>query len=189
MKYSPLRDLARRYAAGNLAAADYRTQRSQLINNYVQDKQPIAYRETRPVLLVTPRRWQRYWPAAAGTVLVLVLIIGSSIFYTPGNTTQKSAPISTAPANDTAATLVRDFLKSGDWSDAHLLEFELAWNALTPFERETARRSPWFRRLETETRRRLQAADTIMELNQSTETRDRIARLQTFAERIGIAME
>ncbi len=189
MKYSPLRDLARRYAAGNLAAADYLAQRSQLINNYIQGKQSIAYRETRPVLLVTPQRWQRYWPVAAGVVLVLALIVGSTIFYTPDTIVQKTTSTATAPSNNTAATIVREFLNGGDWSDAHLLEFELAWNALTPFERETARRSPWFRRLETETRRRLQAADTLMDLDQSTETKDRIARLQTFAERIGIAME
>lgn len=189
MKYSPLRDLARRYAAGNLAVADYRAQRSQLINSYVENKQTIAYRETRPVLLVTPQRWRRYWPVAVGTALVLALIIGSTVFYTPDDKAEKVATVSSAPVNDTAATLVRDFLNSGDWSDARLLEFELAWNALTPFERETARRSPWFRRLETETRRRLQAADTIMELNQSTETQDRIARLQTFAERINITLE
>jgi len=184
-----LRDLARRYAAGNLAVADYRAQRSQLINNYVQDKQPITYRETRPVLLVTPQRWRRYWPVAAGTALVLALIIGSTIFYTPDSAVEKTATVAAAPANDSAVTLVRNFLNGGDWSDAHLLEFELAWNALTPFERETARRSPWFRRLETETRRRLQAADTIMGLDQSTETKDRITRLQTFAERIGITKE
>lgn len=190
MKSSPLRDLARRYAAGNLPLSDYRAQRSRLIDSYVSGQQEINYRETRPVVLVTPRVWLR-WSLIGGLGLFAVMLVSAYVLLPerPGMPETKQPAVerdNPGQTTDPGTVLLEDFLRTGKWDDADLQQLETRWFELTAFQREGARRSLWYRRLEAEIRRRMKEQRVLADINGMPDAQLREARLRTFAQRLGI---
>lgn len=190
MRASPLRELARRYAAGNLRREDYLAQRSQLIRAYVSGRQAIAYRDARPVVLVRQRALNGWLIAlAAGVPLLLALLIWLALPARPPDAPTGTNAAAQQRADATGEKLIAGFLNEGDWSESRLQAFELDWMELTPFQRETARRSPWYRRLDAAVHRKLGELDALQALQEDPRARLREIRLRDFARRMGIELE
>lgn len=189
MRSSPLRDLGRRYATGNLRRKDYVTQRTQLLHRYVNGQLDIIYRESRPVVLVRKQGFPLWVPAIA-----LVAGIAISLFVWHGATNTPAAGSAVAPAKDTPAgfeaaqdmNLIEGFLSGQDWSDGKLESMETDWKKLPAFKQEALRRTPEFRRLESLTRRKIEEVQALRALNDSAQSRLRETRLREFAAVLGL---
>lgn len=189
MRSSPLRDLGRRHATGNLRRKDYVAQRTQLLNRYVNGQLEITYRESRPVVLVRKQGFPLWVPAIA-----LAAGIAVSLFVWLGSKATPDEDKSAIPAKETAAgfetardvNLIEGFLAGQDWSDGRLESLETDWKKLPAFRQEALRRTPEFRRLESRTRRKIEEVQALRALNDSAQSRLREARLHEFAAVLGL---
>ncbi|HET9679102.1 MAG TPA: hypothetical protein VFP95_00920 [Gammaproteobacteria bacterium] len=166
MHASPLRQLVRRYAAGNISREDYLLQRRALLNAFADGK-AIDYHAHRPIVLIRGPRWLR--PAIFGTTaLIIVIVVGSLLWL---SRTQPAAPLAVTSNQTAAETLgageqvLQQFLAQEDWSSTSLNDFKNDWLALSDFERESARRSLWHRRLLANTQQKLREIEALQAIS------------------------
>lgn len=165
MHASPLRQLAKRYAAGNLGREDYLNQRRALLNAYSNGK-TIDYRTHRPIVLVRGRR--RLRPLIFSTVFFIAIIsIVGAWWLSPftGNDKPGTDAKQTTKQLTAGEQLLRELLADNDWSQRRLQVFKENWGNLSNFERETARRSLWYRRLVAKTQKELQEIKALQAID------------------------
>ena len=193
MKASQLRDLTRKYAAGGLSRDDYVAERTRLLDGIASGSIEIRYRELDPAAKPAARLSQKKWWIVGGTLMLVGLLMIALLSYFLGDgsrsreSTQQPAR-SVGAAADPGAELVRKFVQDSQWSEGSLQAFEAEWRKLTPFQQESARRSPSWRQLRHETTRRVIEQEALL----ATGEMDALlvaGRLRAFAEHLGFTAE
>lgn len=165
MHASPLRQLVRRYAAGNMSRDDYLAQRRSLINAYAGGKH-IDYHSHRPIVLIRGPYWLR--PLVFAAIGLMIIFIGVLLWLPdtpsrePSTATTTSQP---AAKSGAGAQLLSKFLSTQDWSPTNMEKFQRDWLALSEFERERARDSLWHRRLVAKTQQKLREIEALQAIN------------------------
>ena len=164
MKSSQVRDLARRYAAGQLSQENYRGQRRALIDSIASGQQPLAYHEMR---VKSPGRHTRMKLIAVAVAVVLLLGVALKLGWKTLRGTHKTA----APAASTALALpplpapgpdlVSGFVDANDWSDASLQGLEHRWVALPSEDQGKARDSMMYPRLVANLRQQITSEKAV----------------------------
>lgn len=166
MKYSQVRDLARRYATGKLSQENYRSQRRSLIDSITGGEVQLAYRNDerakarkRPGAKLLGLAAAVLVAAGIGTVL---LVRHASHGRGPGSvqaaTTAAAIPAALpAPGPD----LVRSFVETDDWSDGSLQIFERRWDNLGTDEQAKAKDSPVYGRLLSAVRQQVDSEKAV----------------------------
>lgn len=164
MKSSQVRDLARRYAAGQLSQENYRGQRRALIDSIASGQQPLAYHEMR---VKVPGRNTRMKLIAVAVIVVLLVSValklgwktlrGSHNTGAPAASTAFAPPPLPAPGPD----LVSGFVDANDWSDASLLDLEHRWGALPAADQGKARDSMMYPQLVANLRQQITSEKAI----------------------------
>lgn len=157
MKSSQVRDLARRYAAGQLSQENYRTQRRSLIDAIAGGQQPLNYREQE---VRGSAHGARMKLAAVAVVAVLLVAVGIKFAWKAIRAPHKTPVEATAAAPAAAALspgpeLVRNFVETNDWTDGSLDHLVHDWALLPPDEQAKARGSDLYPRLVTNLRQQM----------------------------------
>jgi hypothetical protein len=160
MKPSAIRDLARRYAAGELGLDEYRAQRRKLIDGVIAGNLKLEYGESSASRRKQPRL---LWISA---VIPAVLAIGIGTFMwiahshetIRGNTQVRVEP-------ESGPTLIRSFLETNNWSDANLNLFLQHWNKLPSHEKKAARLSFLFPRLQSQLQEQIVSQQAVVDLS------------------------
>ena len=157
MKSSQVRELARRYAAGQLSQENYRSQRRSLIDAIAGGQQPLSYREQ---LVKTAGHGARMKLAAVAVVAVLLVAVGLKFAWKAIRAPHKAPVEATAVAPAVTALspgpeLVRSFVETNDWTDGSLEHLVHAWASLTPDEQAKAKGSDLYPRLVTNLRQQV----------------------------------
>ena len=156
MKSSQVRDLARRYAAGQLSQENYRSQRRVLIDAISGGEQVLAYRET---AVRVPGRSGRIKLMAVTAVVILLVAVALKLTWKAARTSRKSASTPTTlappPLPAPGPDLVRDFVEANDWSDGSLENLSQHWTRLTSEDQGNARQSLMYPRLVTGLRQQI----------------------------------
>ena len=156
MKYSQVRDLARRYATGKLSQESYRSQRRALIDSITGGGVQLSYRNDE---LRSPRsRSHTRLIAIAATVLTVVILGAIVLVKRPGRGHGAAEAVATAPVAapvDPGPDLVRTFMDADDWTDTSLQAFERRWQDLGAEQQGKARTSSTYPRLVNEVRRQV----------------------------------
>ena len=185
MRVSPIRDLARRYASGQLSQENYRAQRRVLIDAITTDAQPLTYREER---IPAFGKHGNMKLALAAAVVMLVAVIFGLVWKT---TAAKHATTTHAavalPASDPGQELVHGFVESNDWTDPSLLDFLRRWQALAPALQEQAHKSPDFAMLASGLRQQLTSEKALAKLAGPTNTDLHLVNLQKMADLLGLS--
>ncbi|MGA9852788.1 MAG: hypothetical protein WBR15_07645 [Gammaproteobacteria bacterium] len=178
MKSSPVRELARRYAAGELSLDEYRAQRRNLIDAVTAGNQRIEYGQPSPRRSQPVRqRWLLLIPLVAlvsAGIVISLRAVHTHGLYLPSS--QTGASLVTGPS------LLRGFIETNDWSDASLDQFLRHWNTLPPHEQKAARHSYLFPRLASELQEQIVSQQAMLELAPDRQLAERhLARLQLIA--------
>jgi hypothetical protein len=162
MKASQVRDLARRYAAGQLSQENYRSQRRVLIDAISAGEQALAYRET---AVRMPGRSGKIKLMAVTAVVILLVAVALKLTWRAARSSRKPAPTSTAPAPPPLPApgpdLVRDFVEANDWSDGSLEGLSQHWMNLTAMDQGNARQSLMYPRLVTGLREQITSEKAV----------------------------
>ena len=189
MKPSPIRDLARHYAAGELSFDEYRARRRKLVDGITSGLLNLEYGELSPA---GHKRSYILWTSA--TVLLAVSVaIGAlawkqhTLTSVPQNTARQSAP-------DTGPALLHAFISGNDWSDASLRQFLQHWKALSPSEQKAAYNSYLFPRLTAQLREQIASQKAVVDLDAGSQSQtDRasahLAHLQQLASLLGVKIQ
>ncbi|MDE2234550.1 MAG: hypothetical protein KGL13_08110 [Gammaproteobacteria bacterium] len=186
MKPSPIRELARHYASGELSFDEYRARRRKLVDGIASGLLNLEYGELssagrkRPYLL---------WSSAA-MLLAISLAIGALAWkrHSRATITQNTVR-QTIP--DSGPALLHAFMSGNDWSDASLLQFLQRWKALSPSEQEAAYNSYLFPRLTAQLREQIASQKAVVDLdagdlNQTDQAATHLAHLQQLATLLGM---
>lgn len=194
MNSSPIRDLARRHAAGELSQEDYRARRRDMISEIVEGKRPLTYEQQRPRGKRSKRSMKSPLAAAAAGAIVIValLVVWLTLMYSgarPGKAAHPvtEVPANAAPENSPGSKLIGDFLRTDDWSNSGIRQFIQKWNDLPPKEQENARNDYRFPRLVSELNQQIvsqQAMSALTKNKQRTQTV--LANLHRMADTLGI---
>lgn len=188
MKSSPIRDLARRYAAGELSQENYRSQRRALIDAVTSGKQPLAYREDNNQGAGRPGNL-KLLALAASAVLVMVVVF-TVAWKASGNHHDAPRTESLPPATISAPTpgpaLVRGFVETNDWDDPSLGDFVHEWRDLTADEQAKARASLLYPRLESELRQQITSERAMAGTGTGPQSDPHLAQLQKMAQTLGV---
>ena len=165
MKYSQVRDLARRYATGKLSQESYRSQRRALIDSVTGGGVQLSYRNDERAV----SRTRSSAKLLGVTVVVLVAAgIGAVLMLrhssrAHGQAAAQAASLAATPVVPAAPgpDLVRSFMEANDWSDPSLLSFERHWQGLGANEQAKAKDSPMYGRLLSEVRQQLDSEKAI----------------------------
>ncbi|MHB8424365.1 MAG: hypothetical protein ACYDB9_04295 [Gammaproteobacteria bacterium] len=181
MKSSLIRDLARRYAAGELSLDEYRTQRRDLVDAITTGKRQLEYGEP---ALGSILRTRFLWLIAIPLVLAVTAGIVTSRWL--GNSHAPQEQAHTSPA--TGPTLIRKFIEANDWSDTSLEHFMHHWQALSAREQRAARHSYLFPRLAAQLQEQIISQKAMIGLTPGTgkTTTAHLARLQRVAATLGV---
>jgi hypothetical protein len=185
MKPSRIRELARRYAAGEISLDEYRAQRRKLIDGVTTGLLKLEYGE---VTVVHGKRHDRQWFLG---IAVLLMATGFGIFVWIEHThrvNQPAAQINTLP--ESGPTLVRSFIETNDWSDASLMQFLQRWTALSSREQQAAYHSYLFPRLLSQLHQQIASQQAVVDLaagnKLATETAaSHLAHLQQLSATLG----
>lgn len=153
MEASQLRDLARRYASGQLERQEYREARRKLIEEIVAGRIELHQRQSDPRDDNRPghdSRWQRL-----GLVLLLGLLLAAFAVYFLGDRDRADEGPATTPSATPATALIAGFISDDDWSETALERLESEWRTVDAFQREIARRDHRWQALRRATTRRL----------------------------------
>lgn len=157
MKSSQVRELARRYAAGQLNQESYRSQRRALIDAVTGGQQTLVYKENQAANSL--RRGGAKLLALAVVAVVAIGIAVSLALKGSGGAhgSAAKAPVSApvapaAPAPTPGPALVRTFVEANDWNDGSLDTFTHRWTSLPTDEQSKARDSLMYPRLVSELR-------------------------------------
>lgn len=187
MKSSQVRELARRYATGQLNQENYRSQRRTLIDAVAGGQQALAYKENGNG--VTMRRTGIKF-LALSVVAALVAGVVISMLLKNGDSTRHNAtrPVATTavPAAAPVAPgpgLVRTFVDADDWTDSSLDSFSRRWNALPPDEQAKARDSLMYPRLVSDLRQQITSEKAVA----GGGSDPHLTALQKMAKTLGVA--
>lgn len=183
MKSSQVRELARRYATGQLNQENYRSQRRTLIDAVAGGQQALAYKENGNG--VSMRRTGIKF-LALSVVAALVAGVVISMLLKNGDSTRHSTthPVA-APAAAPVAPgpgLVRTFVDADDWTDSSLDSFSRRWNALPPDEQAKARDSLMYPRLISDLRQQITSEKAVA----GTGADLHLTALQKMAKTLGV---
>jgi hypothetical protein len=202
-----LRDLARAYAQGRIAQADYRARRAALLDELMRadvtafDTRPD---ETRPGARAQGPRTEAA-PAApapkgggAGkailAVVVLAALAGGGVYAVrngmlstgpAAQTSRESAPESAPPAAAPATDPLARILARPDWDVPRLERFLSEWRALPAAERDRLEKTPSFQYLADALYRR-QAEQTALADLGNADARDRVRRISAVMAAVGL---
>lgn len=187
MKASQLRDLTRRYAAGNLGRDEYVAERARLIDGIVRGDIAIVYRDLDPAgSVANGTGGHKHWLLAGGSVMLVgLLLVALLVYFLDDNTHASADTVAADVVKEPGVELLQRFLDGGDWSEASVQRLEDEWTKLTAFEQESARRSAGYRRLKHETTRRIREQEALLAAGEM-EALLQATRLRAFAERLGI---
>ncbi len=160
MKSSQIRELARRYATGQLNQENYRSQRRTLIDAVANGQQPLTYKENGNAVSI---RRAGLKLLVMGVVAVLVAGVVISMLLKSGDSShhqtarQAAAMAAQPPALPPAPGpgLVHTFVDADDWTDGSLESFARRWSALPADEQAKARASLMFPRLVSDLRQQI----------------------------------
>ncbi len=183
MKSSQVRELARRYATGQLNQESYRSQRRTLIDAVAGGQQSLAYKENGNG--VSMRRTGIKF-LALSVVAALVAGVVISMLLKNGDSTRHSTthPVA-APAAAPVAPgpgLVRTFVDADDWTDMSLESFSRRWNALSADEQAKARDSLMYPRLISDLRQQITSEKAVA----GTGADLHLTALQKMAKTLGV---
>ncbi|MGH8282531.1 MAG: hypothetical protein ACRESE_01630 [Gammaproteobacteria bacterium] len=161
MKPSPVRELGRRYAAGELSLEEYRAQRRVLINAVIAGKQRLEYGQASPVRI---RRPQHRWPMFFILLAVLVAAgIGTTVWVSHSHSTGTHHTPANIPV-ETGPGLVRGFIETNDWNDASVEQFLQHWTKLARREQTAAYHSYLFPRMVSQLQEQIVSQQAMLEL-------------------------
>ena len=165
MKSSQVRDLARRYAAGQLSQENYRSQRRALIDSVAQGGEALVYKE---MAVRLPGKRARLKLAAAAVVAVLLAAIAVKLTWKATHPARQAAdktapgtfvpPPLPAPGPD----LVRGFVETNDWTDTSLESLAHRWQTLSAEDQGKARESTMYPQLVSELRQQITSEKALM---------------------------
>ena len=186
MKSSQVRELARRYATGQLNQENYRSQRRTLIDAVAGGQQALAYKENGND--VTMRRTGIKF-LALSVIAALVAGVVISMLLKNGDATRHSAPRATATATVAPAVpvapgpgLVHTFVDADDWTDMSLESFSRRWSALPADEQAKARESLMYPRLVSDLRQQITSEKAVA----GTGADMHLTALQKMAKTLGV---
>jgi len=159
MKPSRIRDLARRYAAGELSLDEYHAQRRKLIDGVTSGVLKLEYGEAS-----VSHAKQSHLRWFSGIALV-IMAIGIGIFLWAEHTHKFNQRIAqTRVVPETGPALVRTFMETNDWSDASLVQFLQHWKALSAHVQKAAYHSYLFPRLLSQLREQIVTQEAVVDL-------------------------
>ncbi|MGE5624017.1 MAG: hypothetical protein ACM3ZT_00535 [Bacillota bacterium] len=150
MKSSQVRELARRYAAGQLSQENYRNQRRTLIDSVADGSQPLVYKE---LAVRAPGRNNRLKLAAVAAVVVILAGVALRLTWKATHSPRKgtaeaaTAPAAPPPLPAPGPDLVRSFVETNDWSDGSLESLAQRWQTLGTDDQAKAKDSMLYPRL------------------------------------------
>lgn len=187
MKSSQVRELARRYAAGQLNQESYRSQRRALIDAVTGGQQPLVYKE-----MQTANSMRRGGTKLLALAVVALLAIGIAVSLTlknsggaHGGTAKVPAPAPATPAApplSPGSALVRTFVEANDWNDESLETFTHRWADLPTNEQSKARDSLMYPRLVSELRDQITSEKAVA----GGGADPHLATLQKMAKALGV---
>ena len=164
MKSSQVRELARRYATGQLNQENYRSQRRTLIDAVTNGREMLAYKENGNGVALR-RNGAKFLALAVVAALVAGVVI-SMLLKNNAATHQAAAahPTPAAPAAPLPApgpALVRTFVETNDWTDPSLDSFARRWSTLDTSEQSKARDSMMYPRLIADLRQQITSEKAV----------------------------
>ncbi|HKI73680.1 MAG TPA: SHOCT domain-containing protein [Pseudomonadales bacterium] len=193
MNSSPIRELARRHAAGELSQEDYRAKRRELINEIVEGKRPLTYEQHRPPMKKARRSSKTPVVASAAMAfgIIAILIIWLAVSHMRTQPAKASHKVATAQASATnsspGAKLVGEFLRTDDWSKSGIQGFIQKWNELPPKEQQNARNDYRYPRLVSELNQQIISQQAMSDLTKNKSgTEAELASLRKMADTLGI---
>lgn len=161
MKPSPIRELARRYAAGELSLEEYRKQRRHLIDAMCAGTLTLQYGETE--LRKTARRSLR-WLAAIPVVVVVTIAIGVTLYSGTHHHPHEGAGVAHAARGAPGTQLLHSFTDANDWSTASVSRFLKQWNQLPAPAQQEAHNSYLFPRLLAQLHEQIVSQQAMLEI-------------------------
>lgn len=159
MKLSPARELARRYAAGDLSLEDYRTQRRDLIDAVCAGTQILPLSQSTPHRARPRRRWRILVP------LVAMAAIAAAIYFSVSSSRHVSGSgTATQEIKQSGPQLLRAFLEANNWDDASITHFAARWKQLPARERQAARSSYTYPRVSSQLQEQIVSQKAMLEL-------------------------
>jgi len=164
MKSSQIRELARRYATGQLNQENYRSQRRALIDAVTSGRESLHYKEGPNG--VSPRR-MGIRLLALGVAAVLVAGVVASVLLKNNDSARRTVERPTAaamaaiPAPASGPALVRTFVETDDWTDSSLDSFTHRWKDLPTDEQTKARASMMYPRLLSDLRQQIASEKAV----------------------------
>lgn len=160
MKLSPARELARRYAAGDLSLEEYRAQRRDLIDAVCAGTETAQHVQTTPYRL---RLRRRHWRVLAPIVFVACGAVAISLSVIYGHRPSDSG-IAVQEIKQSGPLLLRDFLENNNWDDASVTRFMSSWKKLPGYERQAARNSYTYPRVSSQLQEQIVSQQAMLEL-------------------------
>lgn len=174
---SPLRELAKRFSKGELPAESYRSQRHEYLEEILQGKTKLSYRDTlskeqiaisSPQLAFDPTDWRSYTDFSdrrvqIGAVGLLVLLTGA-YFALREPPPPPPAPVEVRVMDPAGIDLLQILLAEEFWSEQQLRTFAADWQALTDAQRDDARSNPGYRSFRTRLRQMIQDQESLANL-------------------------
>jgi len=196
MDKSQLRLLARDFANGDIAFADYRRQREELIDDIVagaleieRTPTPAAPPAPEPVPPPAQSSSTSSGPLSLQSILVGLLVLGLAVWLM--YPTKREAPqfasiqppeqTKTREAPGPGERIVAEFLRANAWGEYDLDQFLAAWVALTATERSEARQAGDVQRLGDALIREMKAIQAVYDLSPSTEKEKSLETLTLLA--------
>ncbi|HEV2237563.1 MAG TPA: hypothetical protein VGR57_12945 [Ktedonobacterales bacterium] len=186
MKSSQVRELARRYATGQLNQENYRSQRRALIDAVEKGRQALVYKESGNGVAALRRNGVKF--LALSVVAALVAGVAISMLL-KNNTASRQTAVHAAAAVAVTATppapgpgLVRTFLDANDWTDGSLDSFSRRWTALPAEEQAKARISLMYPRLVSDLRQQITSEKAVA----GTGADPHLMSLQKMAKTLGV---
>jgi Short C-terminal domain len=160
MKPSPIRELARRYASGELSLDEYRAQRRRLIDGVTSGIQKLEYGGPS-----SPHREQSYYLRLSSGIALLVAATAVGMFLWVHHIHKfKQSTLQSINAAESGPILVRSFIETNDWSDASIMQFLRHWKALPSDEQKAASQSYLFPRLLSQLGEQIASQQAVVDL-------------------------
>ena len=165
MKSSQVRELARRYATGQLNQENYRSQRRALIDAVTNGRQALVYKESGNGLMLR-RSGIKFLAMSVVAALVAGVVISMLLKNTTANRQTAARPVVATPAPMVPAPapgagLVHTFIDANDWTDSSLENFSRRWSTLPADEQAKARGSMMYPRLVSELRQQITSEKAV----------------------------
>lgn len=179
MKPSPIRELARRYAAGELSLEEYRKQRRHMIDAVCAGTLKIEYGETAPRKI---RNRDRRWLLAVPVIVVIAIGVVVALHYAAVYQAHTGSATPHAAATVSGTQLLHAFTDANDWSTASVSTFLRQWQELPASEKRAARASYLFPRLLAQLHEQIISQQAMLEIAPAPEAATHhLAQLQQLS--------